>query len=150
MAVLKCLGWFSRAPNKMQLIFRKGDSKMPLPMKSRHGHRTAAGKEKAFPEFSCVGMPIPSIANHWQREPRTYRGGSEDRTFSRRSTSPSIMYSFIHSKSLGTEKLSMQISVLSLTNCVTLGFQLKDGTSASHLRNGNNNSTYLLHSGCED
>ena len=48
MAVLKCLGWSSGAPNKLQLIFRIRDSKMPLPMKGRHGHRIAAGKERTF------------------------------------------------------------------------------------------------------
>ena len=48
MAVLNCLGWSSRAPNKLQLIFRIRDSKMPLPMKGRHSHRIAAGKERAL------------------------------------------------------------------------------------------------------
>lgn len=51
MAVLNCLGWSSRAPNKSQLISRIRDSKIQLPMKGRHGHRIAAGKERAFTEF---------------------------------------------------------------------------------------------------
>ena len=50
MAVLNCLGWSSRAPNKLQLIFRIRDSKMPLPMKGRHSHGIAAGKEWALTE----------------------------------------------------------------------------------------------------
>lgn len=72
MAVLNCLGWSSRAPNKLQLIFRIRDSKMPLLMKGRHSHRIAASKERALTE--CLLCADSKHCRHLEERTRDIQG----------------------------------------------------------------------------
>lgn len=110
MAVLKCLGWFLRALNKVQLIFRRRDSKMPLPMKSKHGHRIAAGKEKAFTEFLLCGDADFQALQTIGRENPTGEVLKIEPSLQDPRAHQSCILSFIHSKGFATEKLRMQIS----------------------------------------
>lgn len=142
MTVLKCLGGSSRAPNKLRLIFRTADSKIPLPMKCRHGHRITTGKEGAFTEsFPCAdadSRPCKCL------EESTQDTGEVVKKELSPETHDSINhYSFIHSKSFWHR--TGQDSNLSSTTYQLCDLGLSSlCTSVSHLKNGNTNSAYIL------
>lgn len=82
---------------------------MPLPINVGMATELLQAKKGPFLSPSYVLMLIPSITNPWKREPGTYRGVSEGRTFSLGPMTPSTTYSFIHSKSFGTGQIRIQI-----------------------------------------